>query len=208
MRPLWNISIGILILVLSGCEMKKHQVQTAPPPRPAAVRTELPPESVPDEPLSIPQTQVRLPNPQPINPQALATPPVPTEPSAPRTARKTPKRPSPPPAATASAKPEAQDTGEAPSATERPRQPIGPVLSDEARRKLNEDTASQLKEVDDMLARIMTLHLTDQEQRSAQTIRSFESLSRSATERGEIQQASELAKRALLLAQEVLRAHQ
>src|SRR5437764_11720001 len=70
-------TITVLFAIsLCGCEMKVNRAQTPPPPQPAPVKTEPPPETASSEPLSIPQTQVRLPNPQPINPEALATTPA------------------------------------------------------------------------------------------------------------------------------------
>jgi hypothetical protein len=79
------------------------------------------------------------------------------------------------------------------------------VLSDDERRRMNEDISSRLKDVDQMLVRIAALHLSDAEKSSVDRIRSFERLSHEAQEHGEIQQASALADRAVLLAQEVLR---
>jgi hypothetical protein len=80
------------------------------------------------------------------------------------------------------------------------------VLSDDERRRMNEDISSRLKDVDQMLVRIAALHLSDAEKKSSvDRIRSFERLSHEAQEHGEIQQASALADRAVLLAQEVLR---
>jgi hypothetical protein len=97
------------------------------------------------------------------------------------------------------------EAADAPPATEAQRPPIGPVLSDDERRRMNEDISSRLKDVDQMLVRIAALHLSDAEKSSVDRIRSFEKLSHEAQEHGEIQQASALADRAVLLAQEVLR---
>lgn len=79
------------------------------------------------------------------------------------------------------------------------------MLSDVERRRLNEDIASRLKDVDQMLGRITALRLSEAEKGSVERIRSFQKLSREAMDHGEIQQASALADRAVLLAQEVLR---
>ena len=211
MRPVFKITIGLLALVLSACEMKLPGAKTAPPPQPINTKAEPPPEPVPSGPLSSPQTQVRLPSPQPIDPEAVVTPPVnvPAEPSQTHQSHRGTKRQGPQPATAASpGKPETVETAEAPPPTETPRPPIGPVLSDEERRRLTEDIYARLKDVDKMLASIAALRLSDAEKSSQERIRSFQKLSRDAVEHGEIQQASALAERAVLLAQEVLRAHQ
>src|SRR5690349_950623 len=55
----------------AGCSFRKPQTAKAAPapPRPVAPATPAPPP----EPLSIPQTNVYLPAPQPVTPEALAT---------------------------------------------------------------------------------------------------------------------------------------
>lgn len=208
MRPVFQITIGLLALVLSACEMKLPHAKTAAPPQPTSAQAEPPPESAPAGPLSSPQTQVRLPSPQPIDPDAVVTPPVnvPAEPTQNHQLHRGGKRQGPQPASAASpGKPETVEPAEAPPATETQRPPIGPVLSDEERRRLTEDIYARLKDVDQMLGRIAALRLSDAEKSSQERIRSFQKLSREAVEHGEIQQASALVDRAVLLAQEVLR---
>src|ERR1043166_2897437 len=84
MRLASKILAGILALALSACDMKLVRTKTPPPPQPAEAKAEPPPDPAANEPLSIPQTQVRLPRPQPIDPEALATPPVSAPSEAPR----------------------------------------------------------------------------------------------------------------------------
>ena len=207
MRPVFPTTIVLLALVLSACEMKTPRAKTAPPPQPDSAKAEPAPESTPAEPLSIPQTQVRLPSPQPIDPEALATPPVyvPAEQSQTSKTRHGSKRQGPQPASAPSpGKPETVEPADVPPAAETPRPPIGPVLSDEERHRMTEDVYARLKNVDQMLGRISALHPTEAEKASVERILSFQTLSRDAAERGEIQQASALADRAVLLAQEVL----
>jgi hypothetical protein len=210
MRLASKILVGILALALSACDMKLTRAKTPPPPQPTAAKVESPPEPAASEPLSIPQTQVRLPHPQPIDPEALATPPVsaPSEPSAPRPSRHATKRPAPSPPAAAPAKPEPPvETAEAPPAATEPARPrIEPVLPAEQRRQLTEDISSRLHEVDQKLSRISAQKLTEAQKDSVERIRSFANLSHQALERGDTQQAGALADRALLLAQELVRA--
>jgi hypothetical protein len=209
MRSVSQTTIGLLALMLSACEMKLPHAKTPSPPQPVSAQAEPPAESAPAEPLSIPQTTVRLPNPQPIDPDALATPPVNVPAEASKTRQSNhggSKRQGPQPASAAPpVKPETGETADPPPTTEAQRPPIGPVLSDDERRRMNEDVYSRLKDVDQMLGRIAALRLSDAEKSSVERIRSFQKLSRDAVEHGEIQQATALADRAVLLAQEVLR---
>jgi len=207
MRSVFHTTILLFALVLSACELKPTRAKTPSPPQPDSAKTEPAPEPAPAEPLSVPQTQVRLPSPQPIDPEALATPPVyvPPQPSQTRPAGRGNKRQGPQPASAASqGKPETPETADAPLATENPRPPIGPVLSDGERRRMTEEIYSRLKDVDQMLGRIAALNPTEGEKASVERILSFQKLSRDAVERGEIQPASALVERAVLLAQEVL----
>jgi len=209
MRLASKILIGILALALSACDMKLTRAKTPPPPQPTATKAESPPDPAASEPLSIPQTQVRLPRPQPIDPEALATPPsTPSEPSAPRPSHRAAKRPTPSPPAAVPAKPEPPvETAEAPPAATEPARPrIEPVLPAEQRRQLTEDISSRLHEVDQILSRISVQRLTDAQKDSVERIRNFTNLSHQALERGDTQQASALADRALLLARELVRA--
>ena len=209
MRLASKILVGVLALALSACDMKLTRTRTPPPPQPAEAKAEPPPaDPAPNEPLSIPQTQVRLPRPQPIDPEALATPPVSAPSEAPRPPRHAARRPAPQPPATAPAKPEPPvETAEAPPpATEPARPRIEPVLPAEQRRQLTEDIASRLHEVDRILSQISARKLRDAEKDSVERIRNFENLSHQALDRGDTQQASALADRALLLARELVRA--
>src|SRR5579859_1100155 len=212
MRLASKILASVLVLALSACDMKLTRTKTPSPPQPTEAKAEPPPsDQAANEPLSIPQTQVRLPRPQPIDPEALAMPPVsaPSEASAPRQSHRAKKGPAPSPPATVPAKPEqpAVETAEAPPpATEPARPRIEPVLPAEQRRQLTEDIASRLHEVDQILSRVSARKLTDGQKDSIDRIRNFENLSHQALDRGDTQQASALADRALLLARELVRA--
>jgi hypothetical protein len=205
-----KILVGILALALSACDMKLTHAKTPPPPQPTAATAESPPEQAASEPLSIPQTQVRLPRPQPIDPEALAMPPVsaPSEPSAPRPSHRAARRPAPSPATAAPAKPEPPvETAEAPPVSTEPARPrIEPVLPAEQRRQLTEAISSRLHEVDQILSRIPVQKPTDAQKDSVERIRRFANLSHEALEKGDMQQAGALADRALVLAQGLVRA--
>lgn len=202
-----KVTMGVMALLLSGCEMNLRRAKTPPAPQPTtAAAEEPPPAPAPSEPLSIPQTQVKLPRPQPIDPEALATPPSPpSEPSATHTSRRA-KRTGPQPPAAPPAKPEAVETAETPPPTaETPRPRIEPVLPEDKRRQLQEDVASRLRDVEQKLTRLAALRLSETEKTSVERIRSFAKLSQDALYQGDLQQASALADRAQILAQELLR---
>lgn len=206
-------TVTVLFAVsLCGCEMKLKRAQTPPPPQPVPVKTEPPQETASNEPLSIPQTQVRLPSPQPINPEAIATPPatLPAEATAAHPAHR-PGRSRPPagPPLAAPVKPEAVETAETPQAApavEAPRPRIEPALPAEQRRQLNEEIVSRQHKIEQMVAGITARRLSESEKRSVERIKSFLNLSHQALERGDTQQAGALADRASLLAQEMTRA--
>src|ERR1700686_2483121 len=111
-------AITVLFAIsLCACEMKSQRAQTPPPPQPVPVKAEPAAETASNEPLSIPQTQVRLPSPQPINPEAIATPPVisPAEAAGAHPAHRPGRRPPPStPPSVAPVKPEPVETVETP----------------------------------------------------------------------------------------------
>lgn len=202
-----KVTMGVMALLLSGCEMNLRRAKTPPAPQPTtAAAEEPPPAPATSEPLSIPQTQVKLPRPQPIDPEALATPPSPpSELSATHTPRKA-KRTGPQPAAAPPAKSDPVETAETPPpAVEAPRPSIEPVLPEEKRRQLQEDVASRLRDVGQGLTRLEALRLSQSDKASVERIRQWGKLSQQALYRGDLQQASALADRALFLAQELLR---
>jgi hypothetical protein len=199
----------LFVISLCACERKVKHAQTPPPPQPVPVKAEPPPEIASNEPLSIPQTQVRLPTPQPINPEAVATPPVtlPAEAAVAHPAHRPGRRPpAVAPLVTTPVKPEAVETAETPPpapAVEAPRPRIEPALPAEQRRQLNEEIASRQHKIEQMVASISARRLSESEKRSVERIKSFLNLSHQALERGDMQQAGALANSASLLAQEM-----
>ena len=201
-----SLSLG---LAMAGCTARGNpQAKIPAPPSPSAARSaqaDPRPADSAGEPLSIPQTQVRLPKAQPIDPDALATQPVmlpdppPVNPNLPRVRRA--------PAA-AQVKPETapEAVADATHPAETPRARIEPLLPADERRQLIEETDKRLRQAEDLVERL-SAHALNNDQRSAvERIRSFTKQSRQALDRSETQQAVELADRALLLAQELERA--
>jgi hypothetical protein len=193
--------IAVLALFMSGCIFGgKKQAATPPPPKPPAT-TVKPPE----EPLSVPQTRVQLPPPQPVDPRALETPEEPPAPPPSETAPapKPQRRPAPipttgpqPPAETPAA-PAAQQ----PPPEERPR--LQEILSPEEKRKLVEEINSRKREVNEILQQAARRNLSQADRVIVERVRSFLALSDQAAGRDDIRQADALSERAVVLAREL-----
>src|SRR5690349_16918231 len=86
--------ILLIALLASGCVLRRARppVAVAPPPKPPE---NVQPQPPPKPPVSVPQTQVRLPAPQPISPEALAAIPTYQEEPGSRAPARTPRRTSP-----------------------------------------------------------------------------------------------------------------
>jgi len=202
MRPAFQTTIGVMVLLLSACEMKVKQAKTPPAPLPTVARSEPPPAPVPAEPLSIPQTQVRLPEPQPIDPESVVTPSIPAEPSP---ARSKKRRAAPQAATAAPAKPEPVETAAEAPPTEAPPRRMEPVLPEGQRLQRIQDITAHLKEVEQTLARVATQSPSESQKRTVDQIRNFVTQAYAARDEGDIQKASGLADRALLLVQDLAR---
>ena len=202
MRRVSKTSISVLVLLLCACELKVKQAKTPPAPQPTVAQAAPPPPALgPSEPLSIPQTQVRLPEPQPIDPEAVVTPPVPPEPAAPR--RKRPRSGAP---AASPAKPEPVETAEAPPvAPETSPHRLEPVIPENQRRQKIEDISARLSEVEQTLKRIMARPLTAKQQHAVDQILNFKDQAYKARDQGDIQKASGLVDRVQLLVQDLTR---
>lgn len=201
MRPAIKTAIGLLVVLLPACELKLKQAKTPPPPQPTVAQAQpAPAAQASAEPLSTPQTQVRLPPPQPIDPEAVVTPPPPPEPSLPRPRK---SRAGAQAAAAPPAKPEPTETAEAPAPEVPPRR-MEPVLPEEQRRQKMEEISARLKEVEQALARVTPR--TDAQKHTVEQIRNFATQAYQAKDEGDIQKASGLAERALLLVQDLARA--
>jgi len=213
MRVVSKVAIAVFALALAGCELGPlKRANTPPAPTPAVAKSEPPPEPQRSEPLSIPQTQVQLPRVQPIDPEALATPPtiVPAESASQRQKHAATRRPttgaaSPPPV---SVKPDPVESADAPPQPEPTRARLEPVLPADQRRRLVEDIASRLKEVEQLLDKISGKRLSSADKESVEQIRFLGNQSHQALEQGELEKAGNLATRALFLAQDLLGAKQ
>jgi hypothetical protein len=202
MRPVCKTSIGVLVLLLSACELKLKQAKTPPAPQSTVARAAPPPPApAPAEPLSTPQTQVRLPQPQPIDPEAVVTPPVPPEPVPQRPKRRRPSVP-----AASPTKPETVETAEAPLPTEAPAHRLEPVIPEGQRLQRIQDISARLKEVEQTLTRVTARPMDESQKHTAEQVRNFVAQAYQAKDQGDIQKASGLADRAQLLVQDLTRA--
>lgn len=199
-----KLAIAILAVTVSlaGCTLRGRK----PQPVPAAPTPAPPPAPKPSGPLSIPQTSVEFPPPQPVDPRALETaaetPPPEPEPAP----AKTPRRPAPAPAATGSqaplpVAPPPEVPAPAPVVEERPRlqEPVSP----EEKRRLADEINNRKREINDILQQASRRNLPDGDRGIVERVHSFLQLSDQAAARGELRQADSLSERALVMAREL-----
>jgi hypothetical protein len=188
-------SLILTIVPLVGCTLgAAKQAAAPPPPKPAAVQ-----QPAPEPQLSIPQTAVTLPSPQPVNPDAIPQPvtaqvPVPEKtdpPPAPRTSRR---------AAATPPKPDPEPESEAPPAAALTEQaPIQPILSGNEQKRIEAAIEVRKRETLDKLDHNKG-RLSKHDQSIVERINSFLLQSDQAAKRGDYSQADALSERALILA--------
>jgi len=201
MKPAEAILAAGLATLLAGCMLRgtPKAAQSAPaPPKPVVAAA----PARPAAPLSIQQTQVELPPPQPISPEALATTEAPPEEPAPVPAAPKPTRSRATQPARTEA-PAAAPTVQAapPEPAERP--PVAEILPAEEQRQLLANAQHDRQEALHLLERASGRRLNGSQQNNKKMIESFLQLSADAEKRGDPRQARELAARALLLAKEL-----
>jgi hypothetical protein len=201
----------IFILLAAGCigtvGCAAKAARTAPVATPAAPQPRLAANtSAADEPISIAQTNVVLPKPQPIQPEALSAPP-PEAPRAPEPLNQTAK-----PRVPAAPKPEPRQQagaqavqGPAPPppnpAASRPR--IRPVESAADQHRMLTEIGARQQQVRDILAKAKMRNLSDAEKSAAERIQAFLDQTEAALNDKDLQQAEALSNRALLLCPEL-----
>jgi len=188
-------------ILLAGCSLRGNPAKSAAPP--AAPKPVVNPAPAPPPPaLSIPQTRVELPEPQPVDPAALATetappepPPEPVPAAAPaRSRRGTPAvspagQPASPPAAAA-------------SPTE-PRETVQEIVPPAELKRLRDLAQGRRREANQILDQFGRRPKTSAQQNVADTIRNFLALSEEAEKHNDLRQADALAERAQILAKEL-----
>lgn len=200
MKPAAAILTAGLAMLLAGCLVRgtPKTVQAAPAaPKPAVA----PAPAAPPPPLSIPQTHVELPPPQPLTDEALATTQPPEEP-APTPPAPKPARPTRP-AATHS-EPAAQPPAVVgPPAEPAERPPVGELLSQEEQRQLLGEMQRARQDARRLLDNASAHRLNRQRQQLKQSVEQYLKLSEEAEKHGDLRQARELADRAAVLAKEI-----
>ena len=194
-KALFTVLAGIL---LAGCSLRGKPAKLAVPP--AAPNPVVTPAPTPPPPaLSIPQTGVELPKPQPVDAAALATetappaeppePPPAASPARPRRANPAASQPAVP-AAAATPPPE-------------PRETFQEIVSPAELKRLQDRALARRREANQILDQLSRRQLTGAEQNVAATIRNFLALSEEADKHHDPRQADALAERAQILAKEL-----
>jgi len=190
----------------------RRAAKAAPPPAPAPAATVQPAAEVAaNEPISVPQTQVVLPRPQPIQAEALAVtqPEKPAAPEHPSQSAK-PRPPAPPktepkPQVAAQPAPVGPVGPQPPPPANPPpsRKRIRPVESAAARKRLLLEIGSRQQKAQDILAKAKTRQLSDAEKGTMERIQAFLEQTDAALKDQDLQQAEALSSRALILCQEL-----
>jgi len=205
MRTAQTILVLATAFVLTGCPLRTKQsaAKNLPPaPQPVAKAEPAPPPAQ----LSVPQTQVELPPPQPVDPDAVAAAQLPAgepaePPSAPprnpsrrRSTASTPSTPKPEPEAAA------------PPATPPPAEnaaPIQEILPPSEQKRYQEAADNQKRDIRQWLDQARARRLSRTEASRKKTIESLVKLSDQAEALGDMRQAAEIAERAWILAKDL-----
>ena len=184
---------AVLAVALAGCVLRGKPAKTAAvpaTPKPAATPA---PATPPPAPLSIPQTHVTLPAPQPLDSAAFDVEPIPEPqpliPAPPRSRRASPPASTPPAVAT--------------PALEPPRETVQEIVPAAELKRLKEQAQGRRQEVNKILAQVGRHKMTAARQNAIATIRSFLTLSEEAENHNDMRQADGFAERAQILAREL-----
>jgi outer membrane biosynthesis protein TonB len=187
MRRVKVVLVAAMVIPLAGCVFggKPKAVAAAPaPPKPAS----------PPEPLSIPQTRVDLPAPQPVKPEALNT--------APREEPPPPVEPKPIPAPRRPPAPQPKTVEQPPA--EPARLPIQEILPADEKNRLTASVQRHRAEIGTLVARAQKSHLLTANQKNMlEKIRQFVTQSEQAENSSDMRSADEFAEKANILAKEL-----
>ena len=208
MKALLAIPLLAVLLALASCEIRGNAKATKTPPVPTAAA--VPPPAPPAPPISTPQTEIQLPEAQPVTPEALATiqvppaEPKPPEPPPEPTAKPTTRRPAPAPQPKQETPPAVAETPPpqpAAPAEEQPR--LQPFYSEEERRRILGEIEKRRVEIEGILHGINQRRLAASKRSVIGRIHSFIEVADDAARRGDLRSADSLSQRALILAQEL-----
>jgi hypothetical protein len=184
-----------LAVSLAGCFLQGKQpvAQTTPAAPAPAAKAASPPQT-----LSVPQTQVEIPPPQPVSEAALAAGQIPQDEPEPPAPQRPPRRSVGPPVIS----PPHTEPAAPPAATEEPRPPIQEVLSADERRRLQESATERKHEIRRLLD-LARRHSKSPETSAITRIEGLVKLSDDAEAKGDMREADALAERALVLAKDL-----
>jgi type IV secretory pathway VirB10-like protein len=195
MRSAKIVFVATMTIPLAGCVLsgKPKSVAAVPTTPPTAA------PAPPPEPLSIPQTHVDLPAPQPVDPQALVTaPPVePAPPPAQKPVTPPPQRTAVRPANLPKAPEPAAEPEQQPA-----RAPIQEILSPDQQKDYKERAHKYQADARSVLASPRPRTSANQ-RRQEQEINNFLKQSEQAENTGDLRLALQLAERAYTLAKEL-----
>jgi hypothetical protein len=191
-----------MAISLAGCVLRgTPKTAAAVPAAPKPVATA--PPAPPPPPLSIPQTNVELPKPQPLDPEALITAPQPEPVPETSTAARSTRRPNTPSPGTASNSPPRTETPPAPPQPEPERPPIQEIVPAAEQKRLQDSVQSRKADITRILDQTKNRRLGVLQQGVVRTIRSLVGLADDAEKHGDFRQADALAERAQILAREL-----
>jgi len=186
-----------LAVLLAGCFLQGKQpvAQNTPAAPTPAVKSAAPPQ-----PLSVPQTQVEIPPPQPVSDAALAAGEIPQDAPEPAAPPRPVRRSVGPPAIN----PARSEAPAPPAATEEPaRAPIQEVLSADESKHLHESAAQCKREIRHLVEQARLRRLNGHELSAVARIEGMVKLSDDAEAKGDMREADTLAQRALVLAKDL-----
>ncbi len=193
------------MLAASACAIRTVKAAKNQPPPAAAAAAKTPAtETATAEPVSIPQTQVVLPPPQPIQAEALAPAPPELPPAQPKPTA-TPK-PQVPAAARTEARTPTAPAGPPPpppSTTPATRRRIRPVESEANLKRMQDEIQGRQRQALDLVAKAKSRPMSDQDKITIDRIQAFLDQTTSALKEKDLQQAEALSNRALLLCHEL-----
>jgi hypothetical protein len=200
-RATQAILAACMAISLAGCVLRgSPKTAAAVPAAPKPVASA--PPAPPPPPLSIPQTNVELPKPQPLDPAALITAPQPEPVPETSTATRSTRRSNTPSQGPAPNSPTRVETPPAPPQPEPERPPIQEIVPAAEQKRLQDSVQSRKADINRILDQTKNRRLGPLQQGVVRTIRSLVGLADDAEKHGDFRQADALAERAQILARE------
>jgi hypothetical protein len=206
MKRFQAVLAAVMALSLAGCVLRGRQQaakNVPPPPKPASAPAPAAPRQ-----LSVPQTNVQLPPPQPVSPEALAAAPQPAAPAEtappPKPARRQPGPVGPQPKPEAPPAVQQAPVTPPPQPDAEPQRPaLGEIVPVEEQKRLQAAAQEARRATRQMVDQAQARGLSQADQNRVRRIEEFLKLSEEAQTGGNMRQANELAQRGLILAREL-----